>query len=122
MSLAPPLLGLICVLGSGLFLYACNQSGGSERQTQEAEAKSARQLVTDGATLLDVRTPQEYEAGHLNGALLIPIAELEGRVTEVPQDKPVVVYCRSGGRSTKAAHLLKERGYTVHNLGPMSAW
>lgn len=67
--------------------------------------------------LLDVRTPEEYKAGHLAGGYLIPIAELERRVSEIPRDKPIVVYCRSGGRSQRALEYLKSIGYTeVYNL------
>jgi rhodanese-related sulfurtransferase len=79
-------------------------------------------LVKDGATLLDVRTVAEFADGHIQGATNIPIAELEGRTAEIPANRPVVVYCKSGRRSERAAKLLKEQGYEVHDMGAMSSW
>jgi hydroxyacylglutathione hydrolase len=52
--------------------------------------------------LLDVRTAEEYAEGHIRGAKLIPVQELEQRISEVPKDRQVYVYCRSGGRSSRA--------------------
>lgn len=74
--------------------------------------------------LLDVRTPEEFAGGHVPGAVNIPIRELEGRVAEVPQDRPVVVYCEVGGRSALAARQLAARGYrNVREMqGSMEAW
>ena len=57
---------------------------------QAGEWMSARR--SDEYVLLDVRQPEEYEAGHLPGARLIPLGELEGRLDELPRDRPVVVY------------------------------
>ena len=84
----------------------------------------ARRLVAAGATLLDVRTPEEFAAGHLPGARNIPVDELGGRLDEVgPRDRPIVVYCASGVRAASAARTLAGAGFTrVHDLGPMSAW
>lgn len=86
------------------------------------DGASARQMVADGATLLDVRTDREFSSGHLDGALHIPLAQLRSRVGEVPRDRPVVVYCLSGGRSASAAGMLRDSGFEVHDLGPMRAW
>ena len=82
------------------------------------------QLVATGARLLDVRTREEFAAGHLRGALNIPVVELGDRLAEVgPRDQPVVVYCASGVRSAHAADLLKRAGFArVYDLGPMSNW
>lgn len=114
---------IVLLAGCGLGLFACNSSRKPGAQVQEhSPSAAAHELVKQGATLLDVRTPEEYEAGHLSGATLIPIAVLEARLAEVSQDKPIVVYCRSGRRSAMAANLLKKRGYEVHDLGAMAAW
>jgi rhodanese-related sulfurtransferase len=83
----------------------------------------ARQLVADGALLLDVRTSAEYAGGHLEGAVNIPVQELGARVAEVgAKSRPVVVYCRSGGRSCSAAGLLTKAGYQVVDVGGMGAY
>jgi len=73
---------------------------------------------------IDVRTPEEYAAGHIPGAKLIPLAELEARLSEVPRDRQVYLYCRSGRRSAKAAELLAKHGYTnIENIaGGILAW
>lgn len=73
--------------------------------------------------LLDVRTPQEFASGHIPGAINISIDELIGRLSEVPQDKPVVLYCRSGNRSNQAAQILDRAGYTqIYDLGGIINW
>lgn len=74
--------------------------------------------------LLDVRQPAEYEAGHLAGAILIPLKELPDRQLELAKEKPVVVYCAIGGRSKVAAQLLAGLGFaTVYNMaGGIKAW
>ncbi|RSK37467.1 molybdopterin-synthase adenylyltransferase MoeB [Hymenobacter metallilatus] len=75
--------------------------------------------------LLDVREPQEYASGHLPGATLLPLSALEKGVANLPKQHPVVVYCRSGRRSTQAVERLQtEFGLTnLLNLeGGMLAW
>ncbi|MCB9564133.1 MAG: rhodanese-like domain-containing protein [Kofleriaceae bacterium] len=86
---------------------------------ERVDPATARRLVAAGATLLDVRTPDEYAGGHLDGARSIPVDDLAGRLGELPRDRDVVVYCHSGRRSGRAARLLTEAGYRVHDLGPM---
>ncbi len=84
----------------------------------------ARALVAGGARLVDVRTPEEFAAGHVEGALNIPVDALAGRLGELPDPAaPLVLYCGSGRRSARAAALLAEKGYTaVYDLGGMSNW
>src|ERR1700694_431740 len=74
--------------------------------------------------LLDVREPWEYQQGHVPGAQLIPLGELEQRVNEVPRDRPVLAICHSGQRSLAAAGYLIQLGYsTVSNVdGGTAAW
>ena len=83
----------------------------------------AKQLVKEGALLLDVRTPQEFAAGHVKGALNISVQTLAQRTSELPTDKVIVVYCRSGRRSAHATKLLMSAGFKeVYDVGPMSAY
>jgi rhodanese-related sulfurtransferase len=74
--------------------------------------------------LLDVREPWEYREGHVPGAQLIPLAELEQRVNEVPRDRPILAICHSGQRSLAAAGFLLQLGYPdVSNVdGGTAAW
>lgn len=74
--------------------------------------------------LLDVRTPREYAEGHIKGAKLIPVQQLAEHLNTVPHDKQVYVYCKSGGRSSRASKLLASNGYTnIENIkGGFDAW
>lgn len=92
------------------------------RSRPDLDSARARQLVGDGATLLDVRTPGEFRSGHVEGALNIPVQQLAQRISEVPKDAPVVVYCASGARSASAVGQLRKAGYDAHNLGGMANW
>jgi len=72
------------------------------------------------AVLLDVRTPEEHKNGYLEGAVLLPLAELESKIAnKVPaKNTPIYIYCRSGRRAGTAVEKLKTMGYTdLHNLG-----
>jgi len=87
------------------------------------DAAEARRLVASGALLLDVRSEAEYARGHLPGALNIPVQELAERTAEVGKaGREVVVYCRSGMRSARAARLLSDAGFAAHDLGGMGNW
>lgn len=67
--------------------------------------------------LLDVRTPDEFRQARLKGAVLIPISEIERRIGEVPRNRPVLVYCAVGSRSSLAAGILAGKGYgEVYNM------
>ena len=83
------------------------------------EAKAA---VANGATLLDVRTIDEFNELHLPGAANIPLDQLFDRLSAVPKGKPVVIYCASGARSSVAAGVLAKAGYEVLDLGGMGNW
>jgi rhodanese-related sulfurtransferase len=77
----------------------------------------------EGAYVLDVRQPDEYEAGHVPGAVLVPLDQLEARQGEVPSDRPLLVICKSGGRSAKAVQVLNGAGYDATNVaGGTMAW
>jgi len=109
-------LGVLAVLVAG-FLYV-------KLSAVRVAPDDARQLVTDGALLVDVRTAGEYQDGGIEGSVNIPIQELPGRMDELGEkDRPIVVYCQSGGRSAMAKRLLEGNGFTkVHDLGPIRAW
>lgn len=62
-------------------------------------------------TLLDVRSRGEFAEGHLMGAVNIPVEELEGRISELTRDRPVIIYCAHGSKSLMAARLLDRMGF-----------
>lgn len=73
--------------------------------------------------LIDVREPHEFEAAHAQGALLIPLGQLNERLGEVPRGVPVFVVCAAGGRSQQGAALLERGGIEAVNVtGGMNAW
>lgn len=82
----------------------------------------ARERVTNGAVLLDVRTAEEFAAGHIPGARNIPVQELATRMGELEKWRSVVVYCRSGARSATASGMLKKAGHEVLDIGAMGNW
>ena len=78
--------------------------------------------MSEGAILLDVRSDEEFAEGHIEGAQHIPVSEVASRLGELPKDKKIITYCHSGRRAQQAATTLRENGYEVYELGPMSAW
>ena len=86
----------------------------------------ARDLIAEKAELviLDVRTVSEYESGHLEGSINIPVEVLSGRLSELNPDDELLVYCRTGNRSTTAVGILRENGYdrVYHMDGGITAW
>jgi rhodanese-related sulfurtransferase len=89
----------------------------------EIEVDELVLLREAGATLIDVREPDEFERFHLPGARLIPLAEVPERIEEIPDDERVYVICAGGGRSAKAVDFLNRQGYdTVNVAGGSKAW
>ena len=80
--------------------------------------------ATDGAVLLDVRTPDEYRQGHIPGSKNVPLQSI-GKVADMIDNKaaPIFVHCLSGARSRQAAAVLQQMGYSdVKNIGGISAY
>lgn len=91
--------------------------------SNRVDGKRARDLVANGAQLVDVRTPAEFASGHVPGAINIPVHMLSSHVGQLDKAKDIVVYCRSGARSASAASALLQSGFNaVYDLGPISAW
>lgn len=77
----------------------------------------------DAPLVLDVRTPEEYAAGHVPGAVLIPHDQLAGRLSELDRDRWVLVYCRSGRRADAAQTVLERAGFEVRQIeGSWQRW
>lgn len=95
-----------------LAAFACGPSGASD-------GGSIAEKIRAGATIVDVRTAEEFSAGSYAGAVNIPVQELEERLAEVgPRDRPVVLYCASGVRSERARLILLSAGFKdVSNAG-----
>lgn len=76
-----------------------------------------KEILEGGATLIDVRTKEEYLAGHIPGSVNIPLQQLESRLSAIPKNKAVITCCASGMRSGSAKSMLQAKGYEVHNGG-----
>jgi rhodanese-related sulfurtransferase len=85
-------------------------------ETRELSRDEAQKLIEDGAQLIDVRADHEWEAGRIAGATHLPLAELAERTGEVDPERPVVLYCRGGTRSTMAAEALADAGFDAAKL------
>lgn len=120
---------LLFLLLGVMLLTACGQTA---ETVQEAvfvsiTAEEAKEIMDtgDGFVILDVRTQEEYDEGHVPGAILIPNTEIENRAEEELPDKAqlILVYCRSGRRSKLAAQILADLGYTnVKEFGGIIDW
>ncbi len=90
------------------------------------QADEAVRVFNDGAYMLDVRTAGEFKDGYIGEATNISVTELASKMGQLPADKeaPILVYCQTGARSSRAAGMLAKNGYTnVYNLaGGIMAW
>ncbi|MGH3949038.1 MAG: rhodanese-like domain-containing protein [Pseudonocardiaceae bacterium] len=93
---------------------------------EEVPTASVPDLPTERLTLLDVREDDEWRAGHAPGALHIPLSDVPARMDELadmPDDQPIFVVCRTGGRSSQATAFLNANGYAAVNVaGGMKSW
>lgn len=120
------IVGMLITVFSAVFLAARNNDA---TDTLSIAKISPQQYVSDFESaqrphlLLDVRTPEEFASGHIAGAVNISVDNLASRLSEVPQNQPVVVYCRSGNRSATASQILADAGYAnIYDLGGINAW
>lgn len=95
------------VLLAAVALVAVRRLAGGKRVSPDV----VMQKIKAGATVVDVRTPGEFQSGAYPGALNIPVQELDCRLGELSKDRPIVVYCASGMRSASAERLLRARGF-----------
>ncbi|MBW6517220.1 MAG: rhodanese-like domain-containing protein [ANME-2 cluster archaeon] len=103
----------------------CITDSNDDIKYTDVSVAQAKAMIDGGEYfLLDVRTQEEYDAGHIDSPVLIPYDELENRLDEVPADMPVLIYCRTARRSAIAAQVLVDNGYTeVYNMaGGIVAW
>lgn len=112
-----------------ILLTACGQDKGNDQEAAYVNitAQEAKKIMDsqEGYILLDVRTQEEYDQGHIPGAIVVPDTEIEARAEEVLPDKDqlILVYCRSGRRSKNAAQILVELGYTnIKEFGGIIDW
>jgi len=115
------LVGLAVIVGA-VFLLSNNTE--AKGMPGAITVTDAAQRFDQGAFLLDVRTVEEWNQGHIDGAVLIPLDQLSGRINELPADQDVLIICRSGNRSGQARDLLRAAGLkrTTSISGGINAW
>ena len=120
---------LLFLLLAAMILVACGQTEKNEKESvyMNITAEEAKILMESesGYIILDVREQDEYDAGHIPGAILIPYTQIEAEASKMLTDKDqlILVYCRSGRRSKIAAEALVELGYTnIREFGGIIDW
>ena len=147
-----PIVLILIIFISSFIVASCKITGGAGRESKVTEDTPAKEETKEEISIaedetiaevasisveevyeiissnqnyiiLDVRTPDEFKEGHIEGAILIPVSELEGRLDELPKDKPIITYCKSGGRSGNAAEILVENSFRkVYDMGGILDW
>jgi rhodanese-related sulfurtransferase len=122
----------VSIFATVLLAFSC--IGGAQETKPAAPVQSPRPISFDGlksaleasgstVLLIDVRTKAEFDQGHIPGSVLIPYDVLETELKETDKSRPIVVYCRSGNRSSIAARTLVRMGYTdVADFGAVTKW
>lgn len=108
-------------------LSGCGETKNTDSSDGSVNYMEAKEkIINDGAILLDVRTKDEYNEKHIDGASLLPLDKIDiDSISQIVSEKdtPIIVYCRSGNRSQQAREKLIALGYSkVYDLGAMSNW
>lgn len=91
----------------------------------DVSVQQGKEMIDSGEVfIMDVRTQEEYDEGHIMGSTLIPVDELDSRLKELPRDKKILVYCGTGHRSLTASEKLENSGFTqLYNMkGGITEW
>ena len=117
---------ILAILLALFLLTGCggSQADSSDQQITQEEAKEM--MDTQEVIILDVREQEEYDSGHIPGAVLLPVGTIDENTAAqaIPEkDSTVLVYCRSGNRSKTASSALAELGYTnIYEFGGINTW
>ncbi|WP_409270623.1 rhodanese-like domain-containing protein [Neobacillus sp. SCS-31] len=105
-------------------LIALLLAGCGVTKYETVSVEEAMELIKNNEVkILDVRTPEEYNGGHIPGSELIPLQVLDGMAENLDKDVDYLIVCKSGNRSKQASELLAAKGFSVLNLdGGMNAW
>lgn len=100
-------------------LVGCSSNEDSNGLISYMDAKE--KIINEGAILVDVRTEDEYNSNHIGGAINIPLDSISA--VSLSKDNPIIVYCKSGNRSSQALEKLEALGYSnVYDLGSIDNW
>ncbi len=118
---------LLIIIFCIFLLSGCGEAKNTDSSDGSVNYMEAKEkIINDGAILLDVRTKEEYDEKHIDGASLLPLDIIDiDSISQIVSEKdtPIIVYCRSGNRSKQAREKLIALGYSkVYDLGAMSNW
>jgi len=120
------LTALVMVVVLTLVGCASGAVASNQPSIQIISPEDAKEMMdTSGVIVFDVRTQEEYDAGHIDGAILLPYDSITAESPGLPanKDAAIMVYCRSGSRSGVAASTLSDLGYTqIYDLGGLRSW
>jgi rhodanese-related sulfurtransferase len=120
------LLSLVIVSIVAYSYYTLLMPSGGGAEYGDLTVQQVQEIIQAKTSLviLDVRTQEEYDEGHIEGAVLIPVGELAMRLEELSKDDELLVYCRTGNRSSSAVSLLRDNGFTkiYHMKDGITAW
>jgi rhodanese-related sulfurtransferase len=111
------IIAVIVIMG-GIYMFNKNRTGASDALS----FRTVQSDIAGGGQLIDVRSRDEYDAGHINGAVNLDVQAIQaGSLPSVAKTQKIYVYCRSGARSGQATSILKSAGYqNIVNLGAMA--
>ena len=116
-------LAMVAFVAFVIYLIASAGGSGSYKLAREVSVDEAYQMVQSGTFVLDVRTQEEWDEYHTPNATLIPLDQLQARLSEVPKDKEILVVCRSGNRSQQGRDILLAAGYNATSMtGGLKEW
>lgn len=118
----PGIITLMVLLGSAYWVNTYKSRPAAAPSEVRQPFQTVTKELVSGAKLYDVRTPEEFAAGHFVGAENVPLQDIEaGKLPAVDKSTKISLYCRSGNRSSQAAMLLKDAGFTnIIDLGGLS--
>ncbi|MDD4047080.1 MAG: rhodanese-like domain-containing protein [Tissierellia bacterium] len=116
---------LITIIFTGCTSMEKEQTG-TETEYKKISAQEAKAIIeSEDVIILDVRTQEEYNEGHIENSVLLPVNDISAKAEEILTDKDakILVYCRSGNRSATASKQLIKMGYTnVYDFGGINSW
>jgi len=118
-------LSVFIISGCGTVVKDTNVNNDKSSVIEITAEEAKKEMDKGNVIILDVRTKEEYENGHIENSILIPLDEIESEAGNILKDKEqkILVYCRSGNRSSTAANLLAKMGYNnIYDFGGIKDW
>jgi phage shock protein E len=109
---------LVCLI---FILLTLGLFSGCSKVSDE-DLRAAHKAYENGAIIIDVRSKEEFKMGHVKDSINIDIAVLDKAYGRIPKGREVIVYCRSGSRSSMAKRFLQKQGWTVHDVATQGEW